>query len=139
MYSNSTEHYGHVYSGTTSPSGEKRSKQKSMTRIHGCYPHGERINCQWLLSHFSVLIFLQPWGQVVGRNLIEAVELLPGSTPKQRRLSRNRSAKLLPTCGEEGRRLPALHTQKKNLREGNSLWSLPGWCMRERERERVST
>jgi hypothetical protein len=64
---------------------------------------------------------LQPWGQVVWRHLVEAVDLLTGSTPKQRRSSSNHSAKLLLTCGEEGRRFPALHTQK-NLWEGNS-WS----------------
>ena len=70
-----------------------------------CNPHGERINSQWLLSCFSVLIFLQPWAQVVWRHLVEAVDLLTESTPKQQCSSRNRSAKLLPTCGEEGRRL----------------------------------
>jgi hypothetical protein len=82
-----------------------------------------------------VLILLQPWGQVVGRNLIEAVDLLTGSTPKQRRLSRNRSAKLLPTCGEEGRHLPALRIHKKNLRKGNSFGQPArvrgAWCIRD--------
>jgi hypothetical protein len=79
-----------------------------------------------------VLILLQPWGQVVGRNLIEAVDLLTASTPKQRRLSRNRSAKLLPTCGEEGRHLPALHTQK-NSTERQLIWSTSqgAWCIRD--------
>jgi hypothetical protein len=75
-----------------------------------------------LLSRFSVLIFLQPWGQVVRRHLIEAVDLLTGSTRKQQRSSRNRSAKLLPTRGEEGRRLPALHTQK-NSTGRQLIWS----------------
>jgi len=131
MYSNSTEHYGHVYSGTTSPAGEKRSKLKSVTRR------------PWLLSSW----WKDQWSMVVvtlfsfdlsSTKVSSSMERPSRSCRSTYRiytkaawcLSRNRSTKLLLTCVVRRAGAYRLYIHKKILWEGNSF-GLRGWCIRQ--------